>query len=156
MDWANLDNFNRLKTEPKDANWYLHLRVQKGDEGWIKPIQRNYRNTLRKPTDEQVRKAWGEEKYQSIGRKFHSWGVMNHSRDISFAEISPLAMKSALANVLADPKKTQKEKDNFLEILNEKRPDTRLFDGVRGDITLEEALKMKKAGVLKITIYYKE
>ena len=91
-----------------------------------------------------------------MGRKFHSWGVMNHSRDISFAEISPLAMKSALANVLADPKKTQKEKDNFLKILNEKRPDTRLFDGVRGDITLEEALKMKNAGVLKITIHYKE
>jgi hypothetical protein len=156
MDWANLDNFNRLKTEPKDANWYLHIRVEKGDEGWINPKLRGNDKTLRNPTDEQVRKAWGEEKYQNIGRKFHSWGVMNHSRDISFAEMMPLAMKGALANVLADPKKTQEEKDNFLEVLNQKRTDTRLFDGVRGDITLEDALKMKNAGVLKITIYYKE
>ena len=156
MDWANMDNFNRLKTEPKDANWYLHLRVQKGDEGWIKPSQRGNVKTIRNPTDEQVRKSWGDEKYQNIGRKFHSWGVMNHSRDISFAEMMPLAMKDSLANVLADPKKTQEEKDNFLEVINQKRTDTRLFDGVRGDITLEEALKMKKAGVLKITIYYKD
>ena len=132
------------------------MRVEKGDEGWIKPSQRGNVKTIRNPTDEQVRKSWGEEKYQNIGRKFHSWGVMNHSRDISFGEMMPLAMKGALANVLADPKKTQKEKDNFLEVLNQKRPDTRLFDGVRGDITLEDALKMKKAGVLKITIYYKD
>jgi len=158
MDWANLDNFNRFKNEQQDSDWHMLITVQKDDEGWIKPSQRDYKNTIRNHTNEQIRKVWGEKEYRPIERKFQSWGVVNHSRAISIAEYAPEAMKMTIANILADPKQTQKETDDFVSFVNDanRSIDMRLFNGVKGKITLEEALRMVNAGVLIIHIYYKK
>ena len=103
-------------------------------------------------TDEIIALWWGANPLRGINKVDVNWGVINHSKKVTASVIWGDAVMEVWNNFLtAEPPYTPEQLQNMREalFLNTSHP---LFNNIGGEVTLEQALKMKHEGLLEIQI----